>query len=136
MYEGVFSEKGDDFSWDFDGHILVIEGFDSRFIGCRFVKSLCWFDLGLFQFAQVKDIFFERVFERVGIRFGSTVYKVKVVKCHRYCIKSSFAVDDIDDFDCFGFILNIQLFGRWAISLVWRWSWLKNQGKSLDILRL
>jgi hypothetical protein len=28
------------------------------------------------------------------------------------------------------------LFGRWAISLVWRWSWLKNQGKSLDILRL
>jgi hypothetical protein len=59
----------------------------------------------------VKDILFERVFERVGIRFGSIVDEVKVLKGHRYCIKSSFAVDDIDDFDCFGFILEIQLFG-------------------------
>lgn len=60
----------------------------------------------------MKDIFFERVFERVGIRFGSIVDKVKVFEGHRYCIKSSFAVDNIDDFDCFGFILKIQLLGR------------------------
>ena len=137
MYEGVFSEKGDDFSWDFDRHILVIEGFDSHFVSCRFVESWCiWFDWVLLQLAEVKDIFFERVFERVGIRFRSIVNDVKVLKSDRYCIKSSFAVDNIDDFDCFGFILKIQLFRRWAISLIWTWSWLKNQGKRLDISRL
>jgi hypothetical protein len=60
----------------------------------------------------VKDIFFERVFERVGIRFGSIVDEVKVLKSDRYRIKSSFAVDYIDDFVSSGFILKIQLFGR------------------------